>query len=171
LAEEQRVRKARSQELGYEPAFDPRELLTDENRALLAFFAAEVARFLELGLSRRLDEIELKLQELDPVNARDAGTLREILRMFSRYKLSRVLHALCEYAMDGSPFTKNSLIRSAGVGQGFRSEGLDRLIEILAENGLIVEDGTRGRGILYRFTGAGRRFFESYVPNRQAIDG
>jgi hypothetical protein len=168
LVEERRVRKTRGQELGYEPSFDPRELLTDENRALLAFFAAEVARFLELGLSRRLDEIELRLQELDPMTARDGGTLREILRMFCRYKLFRVLHALCDYALDGSAFTKNSLIRAAGVGQGFRSEGLDRLIEVLGENGLIVEDGTRGRGILYRFTGAGRRFFESYVPNRRA---
>ncbi len=169
MAEEGRLRKARSQEVGYEPPFDPRDLLTDENRALLAFFAAEVARFLELGVSRRLDEIELRLQELDPITHRDTGTLREILRMFSRYKLFRVLQALSEYALEGNPFTKNSLIRTAGVGQGFRSEGLNRVIEVLSENGLIVEDGTRGRGILYRFTGAGRRFFESHIPNRRVV--
>ena len=145
------------------------EALTEQNRALLAFFASEIARYVEAGVSNRLDSIELKLEQMESRMAKeDAMAVREIMRLFSRHRLFRVLRALSGFASDERGFTKNSLIRAAGVGQGFRTEGLDRLVDVLCSLGLLVEVGRRGRGTVYAATSSGRRFLQSYLPKRSA---
>ena len=156
--------RKRAQRLLFENPADPIESLTPENRAVLAFFASKLARYLEGGLDVRMAEIEYKLEALkSSVELGDAKILRDILALFSRYKMFRVLIALCKFSSSGKEFTKNALIRSAGVGQGFRSEGLDRLIQILLRNGMLVEAGKRGRGTIYSVSPKGQRFFSLYV--------
>ena len=156
------------QELELPEVPDPREALTDENKALLAFFASEVARYLEISVGSRLDQIELEVSELGARSseAEVAPAVREILHLFSKYKLFRILQTLSEMAAEDVEFTKNTLIRRARVGQGFRGEGLNRLIEVLCYRGLLMEVGRRGRGIVYRATGSGVRFFQSYMPGK-----
>jgi hypothetical protein len=156
----------RKQAVLFDRPLDPMEALTDDNRALLTFFASEVARYLEMGVNTRLEGIEYRLQELDarPGSSDEVGAVKEILRLFSRYKLFRILQALSKLASDDSEFTKNGLIRAAHVGQGFRKEGLDRLVEILCSRGLLTQIGKRGRGAVFVVTGPGKRFLQSYVP-------
>jgi hypothetical protein len=161
----------REQELALGNINDPREALTDENKALLAFFASEVARYLEISMGNRLEQLELEITEMGSRQADldAAPAIREILNLFSKYKLFRILRALSRLATDDVEFTKNTLLRKAGVGQGFRTEGLNRLIEILCSRGLLTEVGRRGRGILYRATGPGARFFQAYVPEKDSL--
>ncbi len=149
---------------------DPMGILTEENRLVLAFFASEIARYLEAGMSRRLDSIESRLREIDAGHETlaESMTIREILRLFSRYRLFRILRALSKCAGEGREFTKNSLIRIAGVGQGFRRDGLDRLIEVLLSQGLLREVGKRGRGTVYIPTGSGKRFLQAYLPSARS---
>jgi hypothetical protein len=157
----------REQELEVRNVSDPREALTDENRALLTFFAAEVARYLELGLGSRLEQLELEVRDLGSRPETDlAPTIREIFALFSKYKLFKILRALSKMATEEKEFTKNTLLRRAGVGQGFRGEGLDRLIDIMCYRGFLMEVGRRGRGTVYRATGSGIRFFQLYMPSR-----
>jgi predicted transcriptional regulator len=144
----------------------PTDILTEENRLILAFFASEIARYLETGISRRLENIESRLGEIDAEREtiEESKAVREILRLFSRYRLFRILRALSKCAGEGREFTKNSLIRLAGVGQGFRRDGLDRLMEILLSQGLVCEVGRKGRGMVYSTTSLGKRFLQAYVP-------
>jgi hypothetical protein len=155
-----------TQKLVAKRAPDPMEVLTDDNRAVLAFFASEIASYLEVGINRRLEEIEYRLREMDARNVagEEARAVREILQLFSRYKLFRILRALAGFASEDREFTKNTLIRFAGVGQGFRRDGLDRLIDILCSKGLLLEVGKRGRGILFSVTSTGKSFMLSYIP-------
>lgn len=147
---------------------DPMEALTDENRMVLTFFASEIARYLEVGINRRLEEIEHRMQEMAGRNVagEEASAAREILQLFSRYKLFRILRTLAEFASEDREFTKNTLIRVAGVGQGFRRDGLDRLIDILCSKGLLLEVGKRGRGIVFSVTSMGKNFMRLYIPRR-----
>jgi len=158
--------RKRAQRLLFEDPADPLQSLSPENRAVLAFFASELAGYLEGGLDVRLSEIEYKLEELrSSVELDDAKVLRDILALFSKYKMFRVLIALCRFSSSGKGFTKNALIRAAGVGQGFRAEGLDRLIEIFLRSGVLVEVGKRGRGTVYSVTPKGQRFLSVYVQS------
>jgi len=154
------------QKLVAKRAPDPMEALTDENRMVLTFFASEIARYLEVGINRRFEEIEYRMREMAGRNAagEEARAAREILQLFSRYKLFRILRTLAQFASEDREFTKNTLIRVAGVGQGFRRDGLDRLIDILCSKGLLLEVGKRGRGIVFQVTGMGRSFMRSYIP-------
>jgi len=157
-----------TQKLVAKRAPDPMEVLTDDNRAVLAFFASEIASYLEVGINRRLEEIEYRLREMDARNVagEEARAVREILQLFSRYKLFRILRALAGFASEDREFTKNTLIRFAGVGQGFRRDGLDRLIDILCSKGLLLEVGKRGRGIVFSVTSMGKNFMRLYIPRR-----
>jgi hypothetical protein len=144
---------------------DPLEVLSEQNRALLSYFASEVARYLEAGMETRLEGIEVALDALSTASSREEATaVREIIRLFSRHRLFRVLGALSDLAVDDKAFTKNVLIRRARVGQGFRSEGLDRLVDVLCQKGMLLEVGRKGRGSVYCVTGLGKRFFASYLP-------
>ena len=64
--------------------------------ALLAFFASEVARYLEISMGNRLDQLELEITEMGSRQAEvdAAPAIREILNLFSKYKLFRILRAL-----------------------------------------------------------------------------
>ncbi len=163
--------RGRGQKLLLEPPLDPTEFLTEENKAVLSYFASEIARYIEMGMNRRLENVEYRLQELDtrPCSKEEARAVREILGLFSKYKLFRILQALSKHASDDRGFTKNSLIRAAGVGQSFRKEGLDRLIDILSSCGVLMESGKRGRGVVFCVTGMGKRFLQSYVPRFSSL--
>jgi len=166
LVPKKRDGSATAQTLVAKRTLDPMDALTEENRMVLTFFASEIARFLEAGINRRLEDIEYRIREmpLRNVASEDAKVVREILRLFSRYKLFRILRALAAFASEDREFTKNSLIRVAGVGQGFRRDGLDRLIDVLCSRGLLLEVGKRGRGIVFCATGIGKEFLRLYVP-------
>lgn len=145
---------------------DPRAVLTDENKAVLSYFAFETARYIQMGIGRRLEDMEERVNELSSreIRPEEAKAVREIFLLFSRYKLFRILRSLSKLSSENREFTKNSLIRAARVGQSFRREGLDRLIEILSSGGLLVESGRRGRGPVFRVTGEGRRFLQTFLP-------
>ena len=153
------------QKLVAKRAPDPMDALTDENRMVLTFFASEIARYLEVGINRRLEEIEYRMRELSGSSAgEEAKAARDILQLFSKYKLFRILRTLAQFASEDREFTKNTLIRVAGVGQGFRRDGLDRLIDILCSKGLLLEVGKRGRGMVFCVTGMGKNFIRLYIP-------
>jgi len=156
----------RGQKTLFGSPLDPRAVLNEENRAVLTYFAFETARYLQIGIGRRLDEIEERLEQvgLREIRSEDAKAVREIVSLFSRYKLFRILRSLSRIASEDREFTKNSLIRAARVGQSFRREGLDRLIDILSSSGFLIESGKRGRGTVFRVTAEGRRFLQMYLP-------
>lgn len=161
----------RKQEVLLESSSETAGYLSEENRAVLSYFASEVARYIEAGVGPRLKDLEYRVSELDarlesPAKRR---AVRGIMDLFSKYKLFRIIDVLRKHAADGAEFTKNSLLREAGVGQSFRGSGLDRLVDILLYNGLIAQSGKRGRGVLYSVTGDGKHFFQSYFPGRREL--
>lgn len=145
---------------------DPGEVLSEENRAILSFFSSEVAKYLEVGMGNRLSEVEGRLDDIDSrlESPEERRALKGIIGLFSKYKLFNLIQAVRDHGSRGTEFTKNTLIREAGVGQSFRESGLNRLIDILSLNGLIREVGKRGRGVKYRVTGRGLRFLQKYLP-------